>query len=199
MPKKRKRGFKNLSFLKGCAFAGTSILKRNQSLALHSKRVSLITEKVLKTNPKLADGFDPQEIILAALLHDLGKAVWDDAYFTLPLMLLKPLDQVKMEYHPISGRSTAKGLGVPETVQLIIEQHHERPGGKGYPNQVMDPLPTALLIGAVDAYVACLEPRPYRPKPLPVSEALREAAKVGHGGVMKELVEISKERSGQVF
>ena len=170
--------------LEEIAKAGVAILKKNKSLAAHSTRVYIITQRVLEIDSKLIDNFDREEVLLAALLHDLGKATWLDNYFTEPLALLKPADKYVMDCHPISGKKTAMNLGVPETAQVMIEQHYERPEGRGYPNKIADPLPVSLLIAGVDAYCACLEPRPYRPKPLPLKVALQEAAEKGHNGMV---------------
>ncbi len=90
--------------LEEIAKAGVIILKKNKSLAAHSTRVYITTQKVLEIDPKLADNFDREEVLLAALLHDLGKATWLDNYFTEPLALLKPADKYVMDCHPISGK-----------------------------------------------------------------------------------------------
>ncbi len=176
---------------KELAESGLTILKKNVSLAAHSTRVYVTTKKVLELEPKLVDNFSQEEVLLAALLHDLGRADWIDDFFTEPLALLKPADKYIMDCHPISGRQVAARLGAPETVQIIIEQHHERPGGRGTPNKVIDPVPAAVLIASVDAYVACLETRSYRPRPLPLKVALQEAAEKGHRDVVKVLEQIS--------
>jgi hypothetical protein len=48
--------------------------------------------------------------------------------------------------------------GVPKSVADIIRQHHERPGGKGYPYKVEPSLP-ALVLAACDVYAAATEIR----------------------------------------
>lgn len=47
--------------------------------------------------PGLADGIEPEDAVLAALLHDLGKANWPEVYFILPAWNLLP---PRLAHHP---------------------------------------------------------------------------------------------------
>lgn len=145
----------------------------------HSCKVAETVLKVLEMKPELSFGINHKDMVLAAFLHDISKTWWPPRYFESPLHLLSRIDQELIQTHPISGGVEAKLLNASEAVVSLIEQHHERQDGSGYPRKILKPHPAALLIGACDAYCACMESRCYRPKPLPVYEALREAAKVG--------------------
>lgn len=151
----------------------------NNGLLIHSRRVADLVSRVLNQNPDLAGNIKSRNIILAAFLHDLGKTNWPEDYFVKPHYLLSHAEHSIIQTHPLVGAKLAQELGATKIVQTLIEQHHERRGGSGYPRKLTDPHPAALLIGTCDAYAACLEPRIYRPEPLPVFEALREASKVG--------------------
>lgn len=145
----------------------------------HSCKVAETVSAVLEMKPELCFGINRNELIMAAFLHDISKTWWPPRYFESPLHLLSKSDQGLINTHPISSGIEAKKLNASETVVSLIEQHHERRDGNGYPKKILIPHQAALLIGACDAYCACIEPRSYRPEPLPVYEALREAAKVG--------------------
>lgn len=169
------------------AFASEIVGGAGKNLVDHSRRVAHAVARVLQLEPDLADGLSRDEVVLAALLHDLGKVTWPEKYSSVPLRLLADSDRRAMRSHPLVGADLARGIGAPEGVAALIEQHHERRGGGGYPHGLTDPHPAALLIGTCDAYAACLEPRAYRSEPLSKDEALREAAKVGLQGVAELL------------
>ncbi|MFZ5898458.1 MAG: HD-GYP domain-containing protein [Bacillota bacterium] len=164
-----------------------AILHPSDGLLKHSEHVANLVAYVLSAEPGLAGGLSRETVVLAAFLHDLGKARWPPEYFERPAYSLSPTDWHIMQAHPLVGANIARELGVTADVLALIEQHHERRQGKGYPQGLADPHPAALLIGACDAYCACLEPRAYRPEPLPVFEALREAAKVAVPAVVQVL------------
>jgi len=169
------------------ARAAALMCRAGNGLLNHALDVAQLVERCLSLEPGLADGVKPEDVVLAALLHDLAKANWPDAYFTLPAWKLLPHDWHVIQAHPILGANLAREVGAPEAVAELIEQHHERPGGKGYPNKI-DPHPAALLIGACDAFCACLEPREYRPGALSMREALAEVER--HAGeALARLVE----------
>jgi len=160
------------------AIALNQVAAAGDGLLYHSHRVRRLVAEILRRAPRFAAGLDTTTVIHAAFLHDLGKSCWPSRYFELPYHELSPRDHAIMRSHPTRGSQMAAAYGCGEEVCLLIAQHHERPGGAGYPRKLVDPHPAALLIGAADAFCACLEPRPYRPDPLPLFEALREAAKV---------------------
>jgi len=160
------------------ARAGGLLIRAGNGLIDHSLNVAETVEVVLRARPGLGGELDAETVVLAAFLHDLGKAGWPPEFFTRPLALLGHADWFVMRAHPLAGANAARSLGAGAAVLALIEQHHERAGGGGYPRGLADPHPAALVIGACDAFCACLEPRPYRPEALPEFEALREAAKV---------------------
>ncbi|MDI6908021.1 MAG: HD domain-containing protein [Thermoanaerobacterales bacterium] len=174
------------------ARAAVTLARPGDGLLRHSQRVADLVARVLEREPSLAGDLGREIVVLAAFVHDLGKAEWPAVYFATPLHQLSQRARQAIHSHPLAGANLAASLGVTPDVRALIEQHHERAGGGGYPRGLADPHPAALLIGACDAYCACLEPRPYRPEPLPEFEVLREAAKVGIPEVVRVLDDLSR-------
>ncbi len=70
-----------------------------------------------------------------------------------------------MRRHPGTGARLLEGIPGFEEVALWVEQHHERPDGRGYPEMLGDEelaVPPRILAVA-DAYWALRAHRPYRP------------------------------------
>lgn len=147
-------------------------------LLQHSLRVAELTADILLQDPRLAGNVTPKEVVIAALLHDLGKTEWQEEHWTKPYHQLSFEQHHFMQQHPVIGAEMAVKFKMSETIVMLIAQHHERDDSQGYPNELNNPHPAALLIGACDAYAACCEVRAYRPQPLPKHEALREVSKV---------------------
>jgi HD-GYP domain-containing protein (c-di-GMP phosphodiesterase class II) len=108
-----------------------------------------------------------------AYLHDIGK-------IRIPLSILqKPAALTKSEWsvvkkHPTFGRELLESTYVREAGP-IVEQHHERRDGSGYPYGLVgdEILPEASIVAIVDTYDAMTTDRVYR-KALPVGEAEAE-------------------------
>lgn len=96
-----------------------------------------------------------------AYLHDLGKV-------EVPLeILLKParLDEAEWEVikkHPTYGRELVEGTAI-SNVGPIIEQHHERFDGSGYPHGLTgaEILTESYLVAVADSFDAMTSNRPY--------------------------------------
>jgi len=101
---------------------------------------------------------------LAGLLHDLGKVGTPDAI----LGKEGRLDEVEWESiqeHPMKGAEVLSHLVAYRDVADIVQYHHERLDGTGYPLGAHDDeIPEAAKILAVaDSYHAMTSERPYRP------------------------------------
>jgi putative nucleotidyltransferase with HDIG domain len=117
---------------------------------------------------------DLEALRLGALLHDIGKTgVPDD-------VLSKPGPLTSSEYdiikqHPSLGARILRSVPFLAPHIPIVELHHERPDGRGYPHGLHDadiPL-AARIVHAADAYDAMTSARAYRAA-LPARHALRE-------------------------
>ncbi|MEW6027585.1 MAG: HD domain-containing phosphohydrolase [Planctomycetota bacterium] len=138
---------------------------------LHSVHVADMAIKIGK-----ALGWSKTELkylLIAGLLHDLGKLAVPDEILGKPTALTSnEYDIIKM--HPYFTYLTLSAIpGFDEVAQWAI-YHHERLDGKGYPLEVeADNIPQgARIIAVADRFIALTEDRPYRKK-MPVPEALK--------------------------
>jgi putative nucleotidyltransferase with HDIG domain len=102
----------------------------NPDTAWHSKRVSRIAldlGRALKLKPEQL-----YALKLGSLLHDLGKLQTPKEVLS-KTSDLDPEEWEVMRRHPANGANMLRLLGFPEAICLMVEQHHERYDGKGYP------------------------------------------------------------------
>lgn len=114
-----------------------------------------------------------ENIAFASLFHDLGKINVPDE------ILNKPGELTQEEFecikkHPIDGAELVEKTYY-KSIGKIIEQHHERIDGNGYPNGLKghEILIEAKIISVADSYDAMTTDRPYR-KGLSPQEAVEE-------------------------
>lgn len=137
--------------------------------------------RVMEYSIALAKELQLQDIDLmtlgyASLFHDLGK-------IEIPIDILqKPSRLTDMEFesikqHPIKGRALADEINLINMGE-IIEQHHERNDGTGYPFGLDSSSIRieAKIISIVDCYDAMTSDRPYRKK-MSQEEAIDELLK----------------------
>ena len=115
-----------------------------------------------------------EQLRYGALLHDVGKlGITDNILGKLGRLTTSEWAEVRK--HPTIGKEIVekiKGLGL---VAQIVEEHHERVDGKGYPKGLKgdEILLEARILAVVDAYDAMRSDRPYR-QALSREEAIRE-------------------------
>jgi putative nucleotidyltransferase with HDIG domain len=90
---------------------------------------------------------------LGALLHDVGKIDIPDRILHKTSGLTRP-ELALLHQHCATGVGIASRMGVPREALLIIEQHHERVDGSGYPNRLHGEQLTLLskIVAVVNAY-----------------------------------------------
>jgi putative nucleotidyltransferase with HDIG domain len=113
-------------------------------------------------------------LFVGALLHDVGKIAIPNSVLNKPESLT-PEEHALMRLHPSIGVKILERFGVPSPILLMVNHHHERFDGKGYPEGLRgDEIPLgARVIVAADALEAMTGGRPYRCK-VPWEEALEE-------------------------
>jgi HD-GYP domain-containing protein (c-di-GMP phosphodiesterase class II) len=106
---------------------------------------------------------EQRDLVLASLLHDVGKIGVPEAV----LQKSGALDAQEWQYvreHPERGATIVSEVEQLRRLVPGIRHHHERFDGEGYPAGIMGheiPL-AARIIGACDAYDAMTSARPYR-------------------------------------
>jgi putative nucleotidyltransferase with HDIG domain len=135
---------------------------RDPYTAGHSERVSALS--VLIARQMNLPEHDVDVIRLGALLHDIGKiGVRDNV-----LRKAGPLTQDEFEQiqrHPALGARILRQVPFLAPHIPIVELHHERPDGRGYPLGLSgDDIPLAArIVHVADAYDAMTSARAYRP------------------------------------
>ena len=106
----------------------------------------------------------PKEIVCAS--NDLSAEQWID-----------------MRSHPKLGLQMIEATpNIPDEVRYIVYQHHEEPGGQGYPNGLRSPVIyyPAKIVAIADAFSALISKRPFRPAYTPeqaISILMKETGK----------------------
>jgi putative nucleotidyltransferase with HDIG domain len=106
---------------------------KDQHTQTHIRRVQLYAVGLAK-----AAGLGPadiQAVKTAALLHDIGKLAVPEHILTKPGRLTADEFQA-VRLHPSVGAEIIKAVPFPYPVAPLIESHHERWDGSGYPSAI---------------------------------------------------------------
>lgn len=131
-----------------------------------------------------------QTLEYAAILHDIGKVGIPTDILNKPTKLTE--DEYKIvQGHPAIGAQILKDIPYLQTVCKVIEQHHERVDGKGYPYGLVEKEihPYAKILCIADAFDAMTSSRPYRNKAMTTDEALKELVENSETQFSKRMVD----------
>lgn len=139
---------------------GEAVEQKDRYTFNHSSRVAHYAVKTA-TEMKLPKQ-RVQNLYLAAILHDIGK-------INIPKIVLQKPDKLTdaefelVKKHPGDGAEMIRHTPYAELAD-IVEQHHERVNGRGYPFGLVDEeiLMEAKIIGVCDTFDAMTEDRAYR-------------------------------------
>ena len=135
---------------------------RDPYTAGHSERVSQMSV-IIARQMHLPES-EVAIIRLGALLHDIGKIGLADEILQKPTPLT-PEEFEQIKRHPALGARILRQVSFLEPHLPIVELHHERPDGHGYPFGLRgDEVPLAArIVHVADAYDAMTSARAYRP------------------------------------
>ena len=121
---------------------------REGDLAGHSRRVA---EHARALALRLGmNEVDAQQVLYAALLHDIGKIGLPDALIHRPYISLSTEERTKVAHHPVAGQAALLALEPLQDAALLIRHHHERYDGKGFPDALKrEAIPLGARILAV--------------------------------------------------
>jgi HAMP domain-containing protein len=120
-------------------------------------------------------GLSEQDIRLledVCILHDIGKIGIPENILSKPGPLSKE-EWVQVKMHPLIGEKILQDIDFLKPGLSIVRDHHERPDGTGYPNNLKrEEIPLmASIVAVADAFDAMTSDRPYR-KAHTIDEAL---------------------------
>ena len=139
------------SFLSTVQVFSNLIELREGLRAGHSRRVADLARQMAE-RLDLDEG-ERRTVLLAGLLHDIGKVGLPDKLLDRAFNSLSPLEKADLMRHPVKGQQLL--LGVPQLTEAarIIRHHHEYIDGSGYPDRLhslMIPLGARILALAND-------------------------------------------------
>ena len=145
---------------------------RDPYTAGHSERVSALSVAIGRG--MRLDVSMLEVLRLGALLHDIGKIGISDDLLRKPGPLTADEFEV-IKTHPTVGSRILRNVRFLEPHLSVVELHHERPDGRGYPYGLKGcEIPVlARIVHVADAYDAMTSARAYRPA-LPAAAGLAE-------------------------
>lgn len=127
----------------------------------HATRVAALSTRLAE-----ALGYDDDVIThvkVGALLHDLGKMAVGVSVLTKPERL-SPAEREMIMRHPSLGAEIISHVPFMKSAAAIVEAHHERWDGAGYPNKLRaTEIPLgARIVMVADTFDALTYDRPYQ-------------------------------------
>jgi response regulator RpfG family c-di-GMP phosphodiesterase len=149
------------SLLDSITAIAATIELRDPYTAGHQRRVANLATKIateLNLSTEQIEGLG-----LASSVHDIGKIQVPSEILTRPGRI-SGVELSLIKEHPETGRSILKGIDFPWPIAEIVQQHHERLDGSGYPNGLKgeDILQEARILAVADVVEAMVTHRPYR-------------------------------------
>ena len=141
----------------------------------HSSRVASYSRQIARECGKSEE--ECEQILFAALLHDVGKIGIADSIINKEGKLTsEEYDAIKL--HPVYGYQILSKIGASPYLSIGARYHHERYDGRGYPDGLAgEEIPEiARIIAVADAYDAMSSKRSYR-DPLPQQKVREELVK----------------------
>ena len=148
---------------------GADVCNRLAEVKSHDEYTFVHTVNVGILSAALGEavGMNPNQVfdlILAALLHDVGKQRTPLAILNKPGRL-DETERRQMELHPVTGAAMLfERQGVPDVAPIVAFEHHANVDGTGYPRlpRVGRPHLASQIVHVADVFDALRTNRPYR-------------------------------------
>jgi putative nucleotidyltransferase with HDIG domain len=151
-----------LAYLGAIKALAAALDARDPYTAGHSERVSALSVMLGEQLGLAAE--DLEVLRLGGLLHDIGKIGIRDKVLTKNGPLTDEEYEV-IKTHPTVGAHILRQIPMLAAHLPIVELHHERPDGRGYPYGLVGPATPLLarIVHVADAFDAMTSARAYRP------------------------------------
>lgn len=148
---------------------------RDPYTAGHQQRVAEISVAIAKEMGM--SNYDIEGLKLGASIHDIGKISIPAEILTKPSKL-SDIEMLLIRTHPSSGIDILQDTVFPWPIKEIVEQHHERIDGSGYPKGLKgdEICLEAKIVAVADLFEAMSSHRPYRAS-LGVDKSMEELKK----------------------
>jgi len=125
---------------------------REKTMSSHSKNVAALSRQIA-INLKLTDP-ETNNVLVAALLHDVGKIGVSDAVLMKTPDTMNELEQKDYRSHAVRGQVAIDIIEGFRDIGLIVRHHHEHIDGTGFPDGLkMNAIPLgSRIIAIADAY-----------------------------------------------
>lgn len=118
-------------------FSGLIELRSGQnagSLGGHGRRVAEMSRKLARRMG--LNDLETQHVMLAGLLHDIGKLGLPDDLLTKPFNILTQEQRALVVKHPVIGQNILMAIDKFREVALLVRHHHECYDGSGFPDRL---------------------------------------------------------------
>ncbi len=135
---------------------------RDPYTAGHQQRVAVLAEAIAREMRLPKDQIEG--ICMAALIHDLGKIYIPAEILSKPGKLSE-FEYVIIKTHPQVGHNILQSVDFPWPIARMVQQHHERLNGSGYPGGISGEkiLLESRILAVADIVESMASHRPYRP------------------------------------
>lgn len=127
---------------------------------------------------------------MGGFLHDIGATQLPKEVVCSPTEFTEEQWRIMKSHCRIGMKMLEGNPEIPDEVRYIVYQHHEEPGGQGYPNNLRGPVIyyPAKIVALADAFSALISKRPFR-EAFTVEKAL-EILKGAPGKYDRELIKM---------
>lgn len=139
------------NFKKSIEAFSNLIEMRDKTVSNHSRNVAALAKQTaVAMSMSKEEAFN---IVVAALLHDIGKIGMADVVLNKPFGELTDDERKEYRLHPVRGQVAVQSIEDFKEVGIFVRQHHERVDGTGYPDSIKgeDIMAGSKIISMADA------------------------------------------------